>query len=297
MDAIMDAKKITTVLLIACLVWESAAFAAPSLGKTLERAQTDYSRLEFDTAKKSLQKKLDDLNRNGMTHEDTLSLVSATILLGELHYVSGDFDRAKKAFEEVVRLAPETTLSEKKHAPQVRRLFDETKQGVLANNKKLGQLKVTSNPGKAEVYLNGVLKGKTPVQIKGVLPGPQTVSLTEEGRVTLVQRVDLQAGETLKIAGDLLENSQENSQETPQGVPEKVATEAATGFEKRSEKESAPASETGKRSFWKRPVVWIVAGALVAGGGASAGILLTRGGGSGPGEIGVVVGGSGPALQ
>lgn len=433
----MKAKKIVSLVLAACLVWEGAAFAASaapkeqreikvvvlelrspesesvltqtmvnkvreelkregtwqvlsvrgntttsSLKKTVEKAWGDYSRLEFDEAKKSLQQGLDQLRRDGMTHDDTLSLIPAKILLGVICHVSGDTDGAKKAFEEVVRLDPQTMLNEKKYSPQVRQLFAEVKGAMQGKNKELGQLKVTSRSGKVKVYLNGIPKGETPLQIKGIYPGRQIVSLAQEGREAFVQRVDVSSGKTTKIDGNLPEErsppgefpsitvsesqrSEEvvsrsavigrdlgadrvilvgakmsgNTKEVTaqmvdvpsrrfltaktvelsseiegadlgakllaahlmvEGDLEKIGGPRLGLAQKGDKKVVARRSRSRKAvsgSFWKKPVVWIVAGALVAGGGASAGILMTRGGDSSPvpGDITISIGGGKPA--
>lgn len=293
----MGIKRIMSGVLIACLLLEGVPLSAQAkggLGQALEKAKGDYSRLEFDAAKRVLQKGLVETRRSGLTHEDSQHLIPATTLLGELFYVLGDLKGAKAAFEDVVRMDPALTLDEKRHAPQVRRLFDETRQKLFSNAQPSAQMKVSSDSGKAKVYLNGVYKGETPLQIKGIFSGRNVVTWTQKDKAGEPKIIEVSGTETVKVSVGTGEA----------GAPEKV--KVAQKEEERPlksyEKKTSPKNSPYSKPFWKRPLVWIIGGVILAGAGAGIGIMMGGSSGAsgtpaGTSDVPVTISGSAPTLR
>lgn len=169
------------------------------LGSTLEEARRQYSSLEFEGAKRILHQKLAQIEIGGMTFQDSLYLVPSYLLLGTLHQMTDDTAGALKAFEEVIRLAPETVLDEKKHSPKVRELFNQAKAKVFEGKNRFGAFKVTLAGGKATLYLNGLPKGKTPLVVKGVPPGRHYLGISAAGSSASVSAVEVSEGKMVKV--------------------------------------------------------------------------------------------------
>ena len=62
-----------------------------------------------------------------------------------------------------------------------------------------GSLNVTSDPAGADVKLDGVLKGTTPLTVTGVSPGSHTLRLEKTGYVAYTAPVSITAGETTYV--------------------------------------------------------------------------------------------------
>ena len=64
-----------------------------------------------------------------------------------------------------------------------------------------GALKITTVPSGAEVSVNGIVKGKTPVEVSGLSPGAVKVRVSSEGYETKEESVDVVGGEKRLVWG------------------------------------------------------------------------------------------------
>jgi hypothetical protein len=69
-----------------------------------------------------------------------------------------------------------------------------------------GSMQVESRPAGANVYLDGRLVGRTPIQLGGLRAGAHTVALELAGYRRWVSSVDLGAGERRRVAASLEQN-------------------------------------------------------------------------------------------
>jgi TonB family protein len=75
--------------------------------------------------------------------------------------------------------------------------------GTTATNSEAGTLLVVSEPTGGAVYLDNMLVGETPYLSQSVAPGLHNVSIELAGYGSYTQDVDLTAGETTKVTGQL----------------------------------------------------------------------------------------------
>lgn len=64
----------------------------------------------------------------------------------------------------------------------------------LGQSDGLASLAVTSTPSGAEVRLDGKARGRTPLLLEGLRPGPQVLALSRAGCAVVEQEIDLQPG-------------------------------------------------------------------------------------------------------
>lgn len=290
--------------------------AGVGLGATVERARSAYARLDFEAARRLLERALGQIPSGNIAAAD--NLVPAYLLLGTIHQVGGRNDEALKAFEEVVRLAPDTTLDEKKYSPRVREIFQRARQNIPAGERNVGKTVSAPSEGFTGVSVSG-LQGAYEILHKAIAAGRTLkvetivlVSAEEKGsshqvtaRVLDLNRPDSFSQETIEVS--------DNGRSATKGAQFLVAflsdvgQKTATGEEASSliaEQKAGRSSSAGishsqdhplKRPFWKRPLFWVIGGVILA--GAGAGLGLTLGGGGGPSEVPVGVNGSAPALS
>ncbi len=70
---------------------------------------------------------------------------------------------------------------------------------------KTGSIYVSSNPSSANVYLNGIHKGVTPITIPDVSPGTHMLKLTKSDYEDLTETVTVSAGSTTTLTKNLVE--------------------------------------------------------------------------------------------
>ena len=269
----MKLKRILSLLVAIVLAGNELLFAQGSHDLTwvVQKATEHYNTLQFSQAESLLKNKLNEIKSRGVSPEESPSLIPAYKLLGVVYHANGQTDLALQAFTEVIRIEPETVLSETEYAPRVRDLFNQAKQKFLAEQDQFGEVRISSSPKGAKIFLDGLLKGETPLQIRGIPPGSHAVTLNKEGFSPKMTSVGISTGSSAKLQLTLDKLPKETvAVEKPEPKRhERVAEKFKTN------KNDEP---TATKSFWKKPAVWIVGGILLAGAGAGLGLSLSSGG-------------------
>lgn len=245
------------------------------LGTILINAQKQYEELELDRAERMLQKRLTAIEKEGVAKREIPHLPYAYLLLGVIQLAKGQKTLAEASFQRVVSLVPDLRLSERDYAPSVRRLFEKARSHHEAT------LKKDAPPLESPEQKSGVagfsvsqIEGRQEILRKGVLVGQwlsvDTVVLvhTEEGANGIketVKLLDLSSSDSLaeRSTGDLIAFTHE------------------TLFGKgRRSRETAGTS----KPLWKRPLFWVIGGAILAGTGVGIGLAISSSsGGDGSG--------------
>jgi hypothetical protein len=79
------------------------------------------------------------------------------------------------------------------------KIFEKLEEMVLGEEKKTGSLSVESKPSGASVYVENVLKGRTPLTIDEIIPGTLEVRVKLEGYVTEKKELEIEAGESRSV--------------------------------------------------------------------------------------------------
>ena len=153
--------------------------------RKLVHAQTAVALAELEDAQAFSRAALETLNRDpgrARTVLDTcLYLVRARI-------DSGDRQAASAQAKECVRIVPSTEPSPRMHPPEVMALYESAKE---LGSEHVSTLHVESQPPKCPLRVNGVLVGKTPLDLSNLYPGEYRVQLECEphrpGRVHKVK--------------------------------------------------------------------------------------------------------------
>lgn len=156
--------------------------------RLLERGKSQYDNLELDPA-------LDDLTRAVETFEkaagrlgDGEKYMETLLYLGASYILSGDNERGRSAFRRVAMYDKRRNLDPKVFPPSMIEIFNNVKQEVAAGP--VGTVMVKSTPKAAEVYLNAVYKGITPVSLVKVPEGTHFVRVEKDGYLPWGQRVE-----------------------------------------------------------------------------------------------------------
>jgi len=133
------------------------------LQRLSERFQQGYLQsysFEYRKARETLKWVLAELTHFPPIPQRWDLYVKAHIFLGIAQSGDKQEDRALQSFATVLRCRPEMQLSRKEYSPRIIRLWEKAKKRLSALPR--GKLVVDSEPGGAEVYLDGKSIGTTP---------------------------------------------------------------------------------------------------------------------------------------
>lgn len=160
----------------------------------LQRGPKASSRLLEEGKKAFFQLELPEAEEifNRLIQEaDGETLAEATLLFGLTKLAAGDEAAARKAFQETLRLDPGRELHPDFFPPRTLRIF---KKAARAARLPTGRLRVTAIPEGAEVRINGVLQGLTPLDLPKFPSGIHEVRIQAGHYEPVSAKIDLVAG-------------------------------------------------------------------------------------------------------
>ncbi len=208
--------------------------SAPQLNRYLDEAKEFYKNFEFKDATKVLESTIATYRQSKTPPNEPFALTDAYLTLGNVSLGANNEKKATEAFQEAVRLDPDRQITEAEYPPRTVKLYTEVKQAMLKKSQ-FGALEISSSPSKADVYVNGVLKGQTPLKLARYTAGEHFIQVKEDkyNPVTLKVRLDAK-GVREKV--DLDKSSSQNAATTTGiilpnlgNVPEQVRLASIAG--------------------------------------------------------------------
>jgi hypothetical protein len=202
----------------------------------LMQGKQDYMRGRFEEAIKKLSRAAELL-------EDKDKLIDVYLHLAISHFALAQVEEAKEILSELALMNPKFKIDPVYYPPA----FIELHQEVKA--KRLAHINLITEPESADVYIDEELVGRSPLNIRDLLPGGHSLKLVKEGYQVKEEIITLDAGVESEFSLKLQE--------------EKKPVVAVTPPEKKP--------EVKKGKGW----LWILLGGAAA---AVVAILATRGG-------------------
>ena len=157
----------------------------------LDKGKEQYDNLELDAAIDELNRAIEEFRKAAGRLGGGEHYLEALLYLGAAHILSGDNERGTEAFRTVAMFDKRKILDPKVFPPSMIEIFDKTKEDVAASP--VGTVLVKSNPTAAEVYLNGVFKGITPLTLVKIPEGSHFVRVEKDGYIPWGQQVEFYA--------------------------------------------------------------------------------------------------------
>ena len=167
--------------------------APKDLGIVIKDGEERYFQMDLDTAKFRLGKRLSEAESGRIKPEEVPLLSKGYLLLGMIQLVLNEEAKANRSFEESILLTPSMKLTLDDYPPKVISHFEAARQR-LADRGSGGSLVIRSSLGKGEVYVDGVGRGKAPVELTSLQPGRHYVSLEGEDYRVPVKVVEVSNG-------------------------------------------------------------------------------------------------------
>jgi hypothetical protein len=122
--------------------------------------------------------------------------------LATAYVIGGDKDKAADVFRLVIiTFGSDAPVTDDEYRPDVVAVFSQVKSEVAKLEK--GAIDVASTPLGAQIILNGDAKGKSPFQIKELVPGTYTLRLQRGASTSMLHRIRVDGGKVSKIHIDL----------------------------------------------------------------------------------------------
>lgn len=170
--------------------------------KLVEEAQALRSKRKFNAAEETLQKALAAYKEGAPGLEEIGELQDAYVLLSAIQYLTGRDEEGEKTLQTALALAPARELPLAKTSPLFTRVVSDARAALEKAPK--GTLLVESTPMGAQVTVDGVSLGTTPLQITDVPAGVH------------VWRVQLPSGEATGGVTQVVEKKQAKVTGQPQ---------------------------------------------------------------------------------
>jgi hypothetical protein len=145
----------------------------------VNKATAAYETLDLDPAVDHLTAALKTYEKNASALVDIKPVADALMLLGAVHILRGEEKTGADRLAQAVAIQGSVEPDPRVFNPSMRQVFQKAADQVLRKAK--GSLAVTSSPGYAELWVDGVFRGVTPTSVDGLTPGRHYVRLVRDG--------------------------------------------------------------------------------------------------------------------
>lgn len=147
--------------------------------EALREGREQYDNLELDPAIEALKRSLELFRKAAGRLGTGEQYMKALLFLGSAYILSGDNEQGTENFRLVAMFDKRKVLDKKIFPPSMIEIFNKVKADVATMP--TGSVLVKSEPAGAEVYLNGVFKGITPLNVIKVPEGEHFLRLEKDG--------------------------------------------------------------------------------------------------------------------
>jgi len=165
----------------------------------LARAQHHYFTMNYEDARAEASRAIALLKQDSSSLDMKGQLLFDALMTNALVARALNDESALNAtLLEAARLNSAHTLDRRTYPPSVANAFNEARRTAASGG--TGNIKVTTSPGVAEVYLNGIMSGVTPLEIADLPAGEYSVMIKTNKYRPVTKRVSLKAGKTTRVS-------------------------------------------------------------------------------------------------
>jgi fibronectin type 3 domain-containing protein len=189
-------------LLFFCLIVNIAfsmlsfnAAGAEDYADGIEKGIALYEKGEFSKAILEFKQIISELKDRSEDDARSEELFTANLYLGMSYIGRGKERLARESFNNAIKAAPQKTLNPDLFPPKVISLFNEVSE------KSFSKLTVNANVPDAEVFVDDIKKGNTPIIIRDLSAGAHILKVSAAGQ-EVVKPVSLEPGKDITIMTD-----------------------------------------------------------------------------------------------
>lgn len=178
---------------------DAKAFA--DCAELVKSAISAYETLDLDPAVERLTTALKTYEKHAAGLVDIKPVADALMLLGAVHILRGEEKTGADRLAQAVAIQGAIEPDPRVFNPSMRQVFQKASEQALRKAK--GSLSVSSSPGYAELWVDGVFRGVTPTSVDGLTPGRHYVRLVRDGYRTAGSVVVVTSGKEVTDNGAL----------------------------------------------------------------------------------------------
>lgn len=164
--------------------------------ENLSRAKEHYFGFEYDIALAEVKKAIQILSAGNISENGTL-LQDALLTQALISKASNNKDLARESLEKVANLNPNYQIDRLSYPPSIVELYLESHRKI--QDKGRCSLRVKSDPAAAEVYLNGIIQGVTPLNLDQLPAGNYAMLMKTNKYESIEKTVAISKGEKVVI--------------------------------------------------------------------------------------------------
>ncbi|MCP5468828.1 MAG: PEGA domain-containing protein [Deltaproteobacteria bacterium] len=164
--------------------------APVTLDRYLEDAKKFYVEFAYKEGIGLLQNTIEAFYNTGSLQKQTFVLREAHLILGNIYTADEDKRKAIQTFKEAIRLDPDYKIDSIVYPPATVANFDQAKEEYLKELKPT-KLEISTSPSEAEVYVNGVFKGNSPVVLENYSPGTHFILVKKPEHETVAVKLQV----------------------------------------------------------------------------------------------------------
>lgn len=168
---------------------EGSAAGKDAAMEALSLAKEHYFQFRYDEASAEVARAIESLQG--------AALHDALLTQGLIAKAAGNPMLARQSFDQAVRLNPFYLIDRKTFPPSVVELFEVSRSGLMSGEK--GALHVETDPAAAEVFINGIVQGVTPLNLPQVPVGSYSVLIKTNKYQPLEKTIDIKGGEKVIV--------------------------------------------------------------------------------------------------
>ena len=159
--------------------------------RTLDEAIGAFDSLMFEEAVPLFRELVAHYESAVLEREDMERYLLASLYLARTWEVLGEHEQANTLLDEVARRQPDLSTLLERFPPGFRARVGER---VAQLPSRRGALRVESHPRRAEVWVNGRLRGHSPLVISELPGGKHTVTIARSGHAAVTREITVTAG-------------------------------------------------------------------------------------------------------
>ncbi|MFH1830247.1 MAG: PEGA domain-containing protein [Pseudomonadota bacterium] len=168
---------------------------------TLARAKEHYFSFQYHEAVKGIDQAISMLEGAKLDEETGPLLVDAYISKALIAKSKGSIADVKQALGKALLVNPLLDLKDNDYPPSLVALFEELKAGVVSEH--TGAIKIKSKPEGADVFLNGIRQGVTPLRLNDLPQGSYSLLISANKYESDKREVELLADKELMVKARL----------------------------------------------------------------------------------------------
>lgn len=171
---------------------DSAMNALNRARERLEEGRQAYLDLELDAAVEALEGAVADFDAAAAAMEDPADLGQALLYLGASHAFNGQRRQAIATFRRLHTQMPHIQPDPDTFPPDVIQLYENAAPPDARNP--TARVTVDSDPPGAVVYVDYLARGRTPLEVQGLIGGEHIVRVSRPGATPYVEPVRIRRG-------------------------------------------------------------------------------------------------------